>query len=296
MTFRPVRIVADDGHVLGGRWFETAGGNNQVCVLIAAAAGVSQSFYATYAGYLAEQGFSVLTFDYRGMGESRDPEWRGVVPTMVEWGGRDLAAAIDWLVKERPRYGRVLIGHSFGAQALGLAWNNDELRGLLGIAAGSGYLGHWPLHLRLPLWLFHALLLPLAARTGVMRGLLLGMPPSVAQGWARWCRLDGYLTDAQAVDGQGLPLRTHFETFRGRVRLCILTDDRFAPEAAVAALGHYYRGTGTELVHITPADGGVSKLGHFGFFHPRVARALWQQTADWLLETGRLPQKVMIEV
>jgi predicted alpha/beta hydrolase len=58
------------GHALGATFFAPA--RPPVgAVLIAPAMGVVQSFYAPLAGWLAEQGFVVATFDYQGMGRSR---------------------------------------------------------------------------------------------------------------------------------------------------------------------------------------------------------------------------------
>ena len=40
-------------------------------VLIVSAMGVPQRFYADFAEWLASQGHAVMSFDYRGVGESR---------------------------------------------------------------------------------------------------------------------------------------------------------------------------------------------------------------------------------
>jgi predicted alpha/beta hydrolase len=33
---------------------------------------------------------------------------------------------------------------------------------------------------------------------------------------------------------------------------------------------------------VTPAEAGVQKIGHFGFFRPDLRDTLWQAAADWL--------------
>ena len=43
-------------------------------MLIVPAMGVDQRYYAAFASWLADQGYFVVTFDYRGMGRSRPPE------------------------------------------------------------------------------------------------------------------------------------------------------------------------------------------------------------------------------
>ncbi|RLZ11740.1 serine aminopeptidase domain-containing protein [Faecalibacter macacae] len=39
-------------------------------IVISSAIGVKQSFYSKYATYLANKGYLVFTYDYRGIGES----------------------------------------------------------------------------------------------------------------------------------------------------------------------------------------------------------------------------------
>ena len=36
------------------------------------------------------------------------------------------------------------------------------------------------------------------------------------------------------------------------------------------------------LFGLTPADAGVAKIGHFGFFRPEHRDTLWRGAAEWL--------------
>jgi hypothetical protein len=47
--------------------------------------GVTQSFYAPLARWLAGQGYLAITFDYRGIGESAPPTLRGFGATLTDW-------------------------------------------------------------------------------------------------------------------------------------------------------------------------------------------------------------------
>ena len=67
---RPVEITTDDGFMLSGTLHGEPGGA-RAALLIAPAMGVPQRYYADFARWMAAQGRAVLTFDYRGMGESR---------------------------------------------------------------------------------------------------------------------------------------------------------------------------------------------------------------------------------
>ena len=46
-------------------------------LVLGAAMGVRQAYYEPFARWLAEQGYRVTTFDYRGVGDSRGAAWRG---------------------------------------------------------------------------------------------------------------------------------------------------------------------------------------------------------------------------
>ena len=299
MNETKIKFSADDGHRLAGTLYETRGGQREVCVLLNAAIGLPRDYYAPYARFLAEQGFSVLAFDYRGLGGSRDTEWQGSEPALRDWGERDVAAAIDWLSRERPRYSIVCVGHSFGGVALGLAWNNDRVRALLGIGAQFGYWKlwrWWPPQYRLAQAALWRALVPLSLRLrGAFPGAMLGraeLPAGIARDWARWSCDPNYVTDAQ-----GRPLRQYFDSYRGRVRLYAFADDRFfAPPPAVQALASCYRAAGVELVQVRPADWDMARIGHHGFFRESTPRRVWQETADWLQDAGRLAKRQAIEV
>lgn len=51
--------------------------SNGKLLLINSATGVKQQIYFSFAKYLAEKGFTVITYDYRGIGESKPKknEW-----------------------------------------------------------------------------------------------------------------------------------------------------------------------------------------------------------------------------
>ena len=65
----PVEFAARDGLSIGGTLYRPAGPGG-LAVQMQSAAGVPQGFYAKFASYLAGRGFTVLTFDYRGIGRS----------------------------------------------------------------------------------------------------------------------------------------------------------------------------------------------------------------------------------
>jgi predicted alpha/beta hydrolase len=279
---RSVFIPALDGYRLAATLFPPTAPDNGIVVQINGATGVRREYYHEYARFLAGRGFHVVTYNYRGIGDSGDIGWHGGEPTLLDWGEKDLAGVIDWIAREFPRHRLVCVGHSGGGQWLGLARNNGRVQAQLAIASQSGYWGHfrprdWP---RL-LFIWY-LLVPLATRLlGRFPGRLIGsedLPRGVALEWARWCRNPHYISDRR-----GRPLREHFHGYRGRLRFYVIDDDRFfAPANAVRALAGFYANADVQILHVTPADFGVAAIGHFGFFRAGMPVPAWQQTADWL--------------
>src|ERR1700709_498904 len=65
-----ITFPARDGYLLGASLFLPRGAKRHA-VLINSAAAVPRKIYRGFAGYLARRGCAVLTYDYRGTGDSR---------------------------------------------------------------------------------------------------------------------------------------------------------------------------------------------------------------------------------
>ena len=267
-----ITLKADDGHGLGAAVY----GDGKSAVLVMPATGVPQSYYAKYAAYLAERGFSVLTFDYRGIGRSRNGDLRHSSARMRDWALLDAAAAWRFL-GERPK---LVVGHSFGGQALGLLPEPGRIAAALLVGSQSGYWRNWPPLGRVWMWPATHIGLPAVAKLlGYFPASRLGfgedLPPGVALEWASWCRHPRYLVGALGVDAA-------YARVRSPLRAYAISDDPFAPLGAVRALGALYPNSRWETRTVAPRELGVKSIGHFGFFRERFRDSLWRETADWL--------------
>ncbi|MGH8562350.1 MAG: alpha/beta fold hydrolase, partial [Nevskiales bacterium] len=143
ITERSLSIPALDGYRLAATLFLPTTADNGIVAQINGATGVRREYYRAYAGFLASRGFHVVTYNCRGIGDSRDIGWHGAEPTMRHWGEQDLAGVIEWAAREFPRHRLVCVGHSGGGQWLGLARNNARVQAQLAISAQSGYWRHY---------------------------------------------------------------------------------------------------------------------------------------------------------
>ena len=89
--FTPLEIATEDQTTLVGRMFVPQG-EPIAAALIVPAMGVKQQYYTSFASWLSEQGYLVVTFDYRGIGLSHSGSLRGYKADIMDWAQLDCAA------------------------------------------------------------------------------------------------------------------------------------------------------------------------------------------------------------
>ena len=278
---RELTIPAPDGIALAATAYEPARRDTRLAVVINGATGVPRGYYRHFAEYLAAQGCAVLTYDYRGVGGSRDG---GRGARMLHWGERDTPGALEWMYRYHPRLPLAAIGHSGGGWLFGLAANNRSVDALLTVGSQIAHWRNWPtLRGRLFMWSAMDLMIPGAAHAlGYLPGAMFGgesLPRGVALDWARWSSSPRFV-----VDDAGTPLREHFNSYRNPVRLMAIEDDDYAPVPAVQALAPLFglHGANAAVMLVRPRDHGLRRLGHFGFFRKSAPRILWDDALFWL--------------
>jgi predicted alpha/beta hydrolase len=262
-------IRASDGYVLKGTHYE--GGDH--AIVIAGAMGVARRFYDGFASHLAANGKSVVTFDYRGIADSKPPSLRKFGGSLSDWGKLDLPAVIDWTLRELKPARISLVGHSCGGQIVGLAPNADVLDRLAFVCAQSGYWRLWPAPRRYALG-FLWLVMPAVARTlGFFPSRLfrLGnqdLPREVAAQWATAGRHPDYIF--------GFHDDAAYRALTAPILAWSFAEDTYAPKPAVEALLRHYASAPIEHRHV---DG--RRVGHWGFFR-KGSDELWRETLGHL--------------
>jgi predicted alpha/beta hydrolase len=275
-----IRLPAADGFLLGATLYLPRGARSHA-VLINSATAVPRRIYRGFASYLAGRGCAVLTYDYRGTGDSRPKSLAGFQATMADWAALDVAAAVDWMRARYPMMPLGYVGHSFGGQALGLIPNNAEVSRALLVAAQAGT---WRLMTSPERYRVYALLacvgVPLTHALGYTPGrvgLGLDLPKGVFLEWAKWVASDRYF-----FDDSRLRALANFPRYRGALRALSFSDDPWATEAAVEMLCAAFTSIRPDIHVIAPAEAGARKIGHFGFFRPQHRDTLWRGAAEWI--------------
>ena len=284
-----ITFPAADGYLLGATLFLPRGAKRNA-VLINSATAVPRKFYKGFASYLARRGCAVLTYDYRGIGDSRQKSLTGYnqprslagfEASMSDWAALDVTAAVAWM---RQRYKDLplnYVGHSFGGQALGLLPNNSEVARALLIAAQAGY---WKLMASPERYRVYAMLnfigLPLTRLLGYApgwSGLGEDLPKGVFQQWAGWVMSPRYM-----FDDPKLKALENFPHYRGALRALCISDDPWATKPAVELLCSGFVSAKPDILRIAPSDAGATRIGHFGFFRAEHRDTLWRGAAEWL--------------
>jgi predicted alpha/beta hydrolase len=282
---QPAVIRAEDGFTLAATCFGAAH-DCRAGVLIVSAMGVEQKFYAAFAHWLAERGYFAVTFDYRGIGASRPLRFRaslrGFEADLSDWIERDVPAAVEFVAARIGARPLAWIGHSLGAQILGLVPNRTRAAAMVAIASGTGYWPRYAWRSRWHAWVLWYLLAPLATRRcGYFPGRRLrtvgDLPAGVMRQWRAWCLQRDYCVGAQRAHAQ-------YASVTLPMLWLSFSDDEFMSDANVRDMCGFYRNAPRTVERIVPRALGLPRIGHFGFFRPRTGAALWPRVAQWLSE------------
>jgi predicted alpha/beta hydrolase len=272
-------LRATDGYSLGACLFEPVSAVAGTLVIHGATA-TPQRYYRRFAEFLAKRGVRVVTYDYRGIGQSRPASLRGYRATMTEWADVD-ARSVHWHV--RARYGAqpvAILGHSFGGQLVGLIDEAREACGAIFVGAQLGYYGYWRGLQRIKMGMIVRAVIPaVSAAAGYLPGRMgIGedLPRGVAEEWARWCSHPDYLI-SDHPDAQ-----ERFARFDRPIAFYSFTDDAYAPRSSVDALIRRLSSAVIDHRRLRPSDLGVGSVGHFGFFRPPFRDTMWMDVLDFL--------------
>jgi len=249
-------------------------------LLINSAMGVRRSFYRHLAGHLLSQGIGVLTYDYRGTGDSVAADVTRV--RLEDWGRKDFPAAIHWLRTSHAPQRVVVLGHSVGGQLVGITPAIRDIDGLVGVASQAGHWRHWSGLERAKVFTFWYAAIPLmTALGGPFRASYLGLgqdlPAGVARQWAQWGRDRDYIRSATVG-----PQPQFYDDVRCRLRTYLIGQDNLAPEQAVRAWHDWFPNAERELINLGSHTAGGRRIGHFGFFDPGLGAGEWPGLSDFV--------------
>ena len=281
MTTSNIQLQAADGYTLAATHFAAVGDQ---FIVVAGATAVRRGFYKRFAEFAQARGISVITTDYRGIGDSKYGSLKGFEMEYADWSRYDLAAAVDYAAAR----GKVwLVGHSLGGHAIGQLPRPNELQAAYVCGVGAGWHGWMPRPERYRAWLLWNVVGPLFSRIYGYHPLSkLGMgedlPMGVYRDWKKWCAHPHYFFD----DPEARAITDKFAEVKIPLAAAVTTDDLWAQPASRDAFFKGYSGTNVDRVDLTPAELGVKQVGHMGYFRAQTGVLLWPRILDWLGQHG----------
>jgi len=275
-----IELRACDGVTLCGMHYCVA--QPKARIVIASATGVPQGFYKHFASRANKQGFDVLTFDYRGIGQSAPATLKGFHVDYRDWATKDLATALAWANKgDVPLF---VVGHSYGGHAVGLLEDQSMIEGAYVFGTGAGWSGWMPFLERIKVTIMWHVLAPALVRCkGFLAWSALGMgedlPKGVYQQWKRWCSFPHYFFDDPKMQG----VETTFAQYKKDLVAVNAIDDKWAQPASRDAFVKGYRNANVIKVDVVPCDHNLDKIDHMGYFR-KQAEGLWLPVFKWIDE------------
>jgi len=275
-------IECEDGFKLIGSLFKPI--KIKSVIMIAPATGIKRQFYKAFAKYLSDHDFAVLTFDNRGIGQSKGVSINAPNLTLINWGVLDMTASLEYLKNEFPNMRYHLIGHSAGGQLVGLMKNAKDLTSMFNFGSSSGSLQYtkYPFKFKSLFWLnFY---IPMSNFLfGHVKSQWVGMgdplPKQVGKEWTKWCNGKGYVNvDLNTKIKQHLYDELSFDTLWVRAE-----DDDIANYENVKDMIRVYPKIKATIKTLSPKEYGFEDIGHMKFFSSKRSK-LWNLAIEWLHE------------
>ena len=279
-----INVVCADGYKLSARYFKSKNTKANEVILICSATAMKQTLYREFAQWLNDKGYSVLTFDYRGVGDSLYVPLRDCKARMTDWFTLDIPAAIDTLLNLESRHQKItMIGHSAGGAYLGLVHNIEKVKKVVSVGSGTGHANGLPIKTRAVAIYMFKFLFPLVSRKiGYCPvksvGMGVNLPPDIGLQWGEICLNDGHVNVF-------LNKTVHRE-FHKKVT-CPITyfraiDDEITSDKNMRGLMPFYPNAHDQkIIELQPEKYGLDKIGHINMFK-KSHSVLWEIFEDEL--------------
>ncbi len=116
--------------------------SNQKILLINSATGVKQTVYYSFAKFFQDQGFTVVTYDYRGIGESKPKNLKDFDASMRIWGTVDFKTLTQFIQENYPDHTQFCLGHSVGALIIGMNEDSNYFQKFIFVGTQDAYIGN----------------------------------------------------------------------------------------------------------------------------------------------------------
>lgn len=182
-----LELITNDRISLSVHLFRPDKSNGKL-LLINSATGVKQQVYFSFARFFSEQGFTVISYDYRGIGLSKPQNMKGFKASMRIWGSEDYKTLTQYIKNEFSAYKKYCLGHSVGALILGMNEDSTMFDEFIFVGTQNAFVGNLKLKTKIEAYLGFGIVQPLI--TGLLGyfpanwfGLGESLPKNCAYDW-----------------------------------------------------------------------------------------------------------------
>jgi predicted alpha/beta hydrolase len=283
-----IRISMADNYNIVANVFKPE--NAKAVILVGSAMGIGQYFYFGIAKYLAEQGYAVVTHDYRGVGESAPGKLNRDLDAGFVQLGKDFEQIITWASNTFGAMPICLLGHSLGSILPMFAKNISLCQSAFFVGAQTAYFkdfGNNPNQMLKTTFIWHFFVPFLTKIFGFFPGRLLNLkseniPAKLIKDMQQrrsFIEATEFLFHI-GVDSQHLKLTCP-------VKSVTMSDDPICTKTAMRRLLVDFENAQIEQ-HIINAED-IGKVGHTGFFRKKHKETLWPRVDAWFDKT--VPEK-----
>ncbi len=264
-------------------------------VLICSATGFGQKSYKDFAQWLNKEGFAVLTFDYRGTGDSLfGMHIKNSRAKKHQWGQLDMAAALSYLDRRHPNIPLQVVGHNGAGILMGLMPNHSLISSAVSVGESTLYVPQMAGIAQFSANLFFNVYIPFCLslfKYVPLRcfGWELDIPAGVAKQWTSWSLQPGHIRNSFGID-----IKKHFyRNFQSPILVLSTGKDPVAGKTGIEDMSDLYRSARIEYKKVVPKNYGFKKIGHLDFFQPKYEK-LWPIISDWLKAPERQTIKTFV--
>ena len=255
-------------------------------ILINSATGVKQQVNFKLAQYLSNKGFTVITYDYIGIGLSKPNDLKNCKSSMRTWGQEDYKCITSYLKLNFENFEKYLIGHSVGALIVGMNEDSIIFKKIIFIATQKAFVGHLNFKIKIFAYLGFGILQPFTTKIfgyfpAHQFGLGESVPAKVAKDW-RILILNRNSTNA-VLEKCKINISNKLTQ---KVLVLRAEDDNWLTNIGVEnLLKETFPKLKPEYQTLKISESPKKEIGHINFFR-HYNESLWQKITEYINETN----------
>lgn len=249
-------------------------------LLVNSATGVKQQTYYDFAEYFAQNGYTVITYDYRGISLSKPEKMKGFEASMRIWGNTDYKTVTDFIQQKYPFYRKFVLGHSVGALILGMNPDSEIFEKCCFVATQNTYFGNLGTKIKLLSFLGFGLYQPIVTQLkGYFETQLINLGESLPKGVSDdWRTL---IVHKKSINRLLEKTNDYSKNLSQEVLYLHMEDDEWITEKGMKLLMNAtYSNMKTTYRTVKVSESTGEPIGHINFFRAKHSQ-LWKIVLDW---------------